>query len=85
MVIAFPRSVSGFMALLFVASVVSAQQNTAGKSADADWPQFLGPDRSGISREKGLLTAWPKDGPREVWRVAGGVGMSGLADRKSVV
>jgi outer membrane protein assembly factor BamB len=43
------------------------------------WPQFLGPDRTGISKETGLLAAWPEGGPKEVWRAAGGVGMSGLA------
>ncbi|MDZ4687798.1 MAG: PQQ-binding-like beta-propeller repeat protein [Planctomycetaceae bacterium] len=43
-----------------------------------DWPQFLGPHRNGISDETGLLDRWPTDGPRPVWRVPGGVGMSGL-------
>jgi outer membrane protein assembly factor BamB len=65
--------------LLLVGTVAAGQDDKTGKSTAADWPQFLGPDRNGISREKGLLTAWPKNGPREVWRVAGGVGMSGLA------
>src|SRR5262245_42258655 len=45
----------------------------------ADWPQFLGPNRNGISAETGLIDSFPKDGPKEVWRVTGGVGMSGLA------
>jgi outer membrane protein assembly factor BamB len=45
----------------------------------ADWPQFLGPNRNGISTETGLIETWPEGGPKEVWRVAGGVGMSGLA------
>jgi outer membrane protein assembly factor BamB len=44
-----------------------------------DWPQILGPSRNGISAEKNLLDAWPKGGPEELWRVPGGVGMSGLA------
>lgn len=52
---------------------------TASIAAAADWPQFLGPDRNGISPETGLMKSWPKDGPKEVWRVKGGVGMSGLA------
>ena len=43
-----------------------------------DWPQFLGPQRNGISQETGLLERWPAGGPKEVWRVSGGVGMSGL-------
>jgi outer membrane protein assembly factor BamB len=45
----------------------------------ADWPQFLGPNRDGISAEAGLVEAWPAGGPKEVWRTKGGVGMSGLA------
>src|SRR5438128_12618277 len=44
-----------------------------------DWPQFLGPTRSGISSENGLLEKWPEGGPKEVWRAAGGIGMAGLA------
>lgn len=50
---------------------------TRGRAAD--WPQFLGPDRNGISAETGLLDAFPAGGPKEVWRAKGGVGMSGLA------
>jgi outer membrane protein assembly factor BamB len=74
----------GFVALLAAAaSPAWGQQDKPEKPANgsADWPQFLGPDRNGISRETGLLASWPKEGPREVWRVTGGVGMSGLAVR----
>lgn len=45
----------------------------------ADWPQFLGPQRNGLSSETGLVDAWPAGGLKVVWRVPGGVGMSGLA------
>ncbi len=55
-----------------------AAQGTAADPAHS-WPQFLGPQRNGISHEKGLLEEWPAGGPREVWRASGGVGMSGLA------
>ncbi len=47
-------------------------------SAQADWPQFLGQDRNGISQETGLLDAFPAGGPEVVWRVPGGVGMSAV-------
>jgi outer membrane protein assembly factor BamB len=40
-------------------------QNPAG-----DWPQWRGPDRTGLSRETGLLNTWPAGGPRVVWSVA---------------
>src|SRR5688500_8872372 len=32
-----------------------------------DWPQWRGPDRSGVSKEKGLLKSWPKKGPKLDW------------------
>ncbi len=32
-----------------------------------DWPQWRGPDRSGVSKEKGLLKSWPAAGPTQVW------------------
>src|SRR4051812_39116091 len=38
-------------------------------AAAADWPQWRGPLRNGISQERGLLKQWPKDGPAERWRV----------------
>ncbi len=34
-----------------------------------DWPQWRGPDRNGISKEKGLLQEWPKEGPHLNWQV----------------
>jgi outer membrane protein assembly factor BamB len=33
----------------------------------ADWPQFRGPDRNGVSKETGLLKSWPKEGPTLLW------------------
>jgi outer membrane protein assembly factor BamB len=34
----------------------------------ADWPQWRGPDRDGISQEKGLLQEWPEEGPKLLWQ-----------------
>jgi outer membrane protein assembly factor BamB len=36
-----------------------------------DWPGWRGPDRTGVSAEKGLLTTWPKDGPKLLWSITG--------------
>ncbi len=36
-------------------------------SVAVDWPQWRGPNRDGISRETGLLQAWPSAGPKRVW------------------
>jgi outer membrane protein assembly factor BamB len=35
----------------------------------ADWPQFRGPHRTGISQETGLLKQWPQQGPKLLWQV----------------
>jgi len=45
----------------------------------ADWPQFQGPDRSGVSSEKGLARTWPEGGPTELWSTNLGEGFSGAA------
>jgi outer membrane protein assembly factor BamB len=45
-----------------------------------DWPQWRGPDRDGVSKEKGLLKEWPKDGPPLAWIFEDtGLGFSGPA------
>ncbi len=64
----------GLVALCFVQQPSSAQP-----PAVQEWPQILGPNRNGLSSETHLINQWPADGPQEVWRVPGGVGMSGLA------
>src|SRR5437870_7449516 len=35
----------------------------------ADWPQWRGPNRDGVSQETGLLKEWPKEGPTMLWQV----------------
>ena len=39
----------------------------AGASLAADWPQWRGPDRDGVSKEEGLLQQWPSSGPPQLW------------------
>ena len=34
----------------------------------ADWPQWRGPERTGISSESGLLDEWPAEGPKLLWQ-----------------
>ena len=33
----------------------------------ADWPQWRGPKRDGLSQETGLLKEWPAGGPKLLW------------------
>jgi outer membrane protein assembly factor BamB len=37
-------------------------------SPAADWPQWRGPNRDGVSKETGLLKEWPADGPPLRWK-----------------
>ncbi len=49
----------------------------AAVSLSADWQQWRGPDRTGISGETGLARQWPSEGPPLVWRADGlGTGFS---------
>lgn len=46
----------------------------------ADWPQWRGPERDGVSRETDLLKSWPQGGPPVLWSVRGcGNGFSTVA------
>ena len=40
-------------------------------AANFDWPQWRGPDRTGLSKETGLLKSWPEGGPKRVWLFPG--------------
>jgi outer membrane protein assembly factor BamB len=68
------RRLFPFVGLALAAWTVVA----AGARAD-DWPQWLGPQRDGIWREKGILAAFPKEGPTIRWRTPIGAGYSGPA------
>src|SRR6185295_18278954 len=50
-------------ALSLCFSAVSAQTSTR------DWPQWRGPERTGISKESGLLKQWPAGGPKLLWQL----------------
>src|SRR5262249_15160722 len=46
----------------------------------ADWPQWRGPNRDGISGETGLLGEWPEEGPPLAWSAKGlGKGYSSVS------
>lgn len=65
-----------FFAFLFTAGslLLLTSNGQAG-----DWPQFRGPDRDGISKEKGLLRKWPEGGPKVLWTADVGQGYSAAA------
>ena len=44
------------------------------RKTGSDWPAFLGPTGDSVSAEKGIVTPWPKEGPRQLWQLRTGVG-----------
>jgi len=66
-------------AFMITAAVVRQTPAAEQKTGKAEWSQFLGPNRNGISAETGLIDAFPAGGPKVLWKVKGGVGMGGLA------
>jgi outer membrane protein assembly factor BamB len=64
------------LALLVLCAPTAAQ-------SPAEWPQWRGPNRDGISKETGLLKQWPEAGPPLAWKATGaGRGYSSLAASK---
>ena len=51
----------------------------------ADWPQFLGPNRDGVSAETDVARAWPPEGPKALWTFPLGEGFGGAAIRDGQV
>ncbi len=50
-------------------SAASLSGVAQSRNSISDWPQWRGPDRSGVSKERGLLKQWPKDGPKLLWQL----------------
>ena len=65
--------------LRYLVAVLLALAALAATSRAADWPQWRGPARNGISAETGWLTEWPKDGPPVAWKARVGTGFSSFA------
>jgi len=43
----------------------------ANSVSAGDWPQWRGPERTGVSAETGLLKQWPQEGPKLLWKATG--------------
>lgn len=55
------------LAFLVMLSPLSAQV----PAGPGDWPAWRGSDRTGLSKETGLLKQWPKEGPTLLWKING--------------
>ncbi len=52
---------------LALLTALAALTPFAAAATGLDWPQWRGPDRTDVSKETGLLKAWPEGGPKRVW------------------
>src|SRR6266545_3453542 len=83
---AAPMKLLTIVCVLGITVVATAQapafdlsRQSAG-GATADWPQWQGPDRTGVSKETGLLQQWPASGPPAIWSISGlGAGYGSIA------
>ena len=68
------------LALVLVATPLLLFAENAPAPATANWPQWRGPNRDGLSTDTGLLKEWPKNGPPLLWEAKGaGRGYSSVA------
>ncbi|MBI3853403.1 MAG: PQQ-like beta-propeller repeat protein [Verrucomicrobia bacterium] len=62
---------------LLVLPVLFALSTFAAEALD--WYRWRGPDLDGISKESGWQTTWPKEGPKQLWKAAVGIGFSSMS------
>ena len=63
--------------MLMTRSTISVEHHETPHQAD--WHQWRGLNRDGISLETGILKEWPETGPKELWRIPLGDGFSGIS------
>jgi outer membrane protein assembly factor BamB len=62
---------TGRLSTAIAVAIASAAVVSGHTRVTADWPQWRGPDRNGISPETGLAQQWPPSGPPVVWSATG--------------
>jgi outer membrane protein assembly factor BamB len=68
------------LGLLSALILLAAQVSLAAELNTNDWPQWRGPNRDGMSLQKGLVDKWPEDGPPVLWQTKGlGKGYASVA------
>ena len=74
------RSMRILLLTLVALSALAHEAMGQGGQSAANWPQWRGPNRDGISKETGLLKQWPDGGPPLAWKAMGaGRGYSSFA------
>lgn len=77
---------AAFLGRLMLILAVTAPLGAADQDHAAQWPQWRGPHRDGVSAEQGLLQRWGKSGPSLAWKTSGlggGFASVAIADGKA--
>jgi outer membrane protein assembly factor BamB len=72
------KAITGVM-VKFGLAICMASLAHCGKAVAADWPNWRGPNRNGVSHETGWSATWPADGPRLLWKASIGTGFASMA------
>jgi outer membrane protein assembly factor BamB len=73
------RTIRAVLAGISTIGACAAALTGAG-AQNAEWSQWRGPSRDGMSAETGLLRQWPSEGPPRLWQSTGaGTGYSSFA------
>jgi len=78
----FKKRLITIMAATIIAILTCVCSMTSLAADTADWYQWRGPNRDGISSEKGWLSIWPEGGPKELWRKSLGIGYTTVSVSK---
>ncbi len=73
------KTISGNSRVLFIPIVFGVLILGNAPMQGADWPSYLGPNRSGISEETGWIPTFPKEGPEILWRARVGTGFAAVS------
>jgi len=70
---------------LFLAAWIAVVGLAVVTAAAADWPQWRGPQETGVSPENDWTFQWPAEGPKVLWKAEVGAGYSAfsVADGKA--
>ena len=71
--------------ITFLIALLSGSVVLTGNGFAADWSQWFGPNRDGVSSETGLLKKWSDSGPVVLWRTPLGEGFSSIAIARGAV
>jgi len=63
------RLLTAVAVICLCVSVMPLTNSANPAAANADWPQWRGPNRDGLSKDTGLLKQWPAGGPKLLWQM----------------